>query len=156
MANRGFGRVMNLSEDRARAIYNEKVSERESKVNKLIEKYSRSKGLALGKGKLEEMYEKNPTKASNLVLFLEATEKLAYNDPILLQNAQKEATRKALSETREFKEAMQTGGSAQLMLPSDIVKVARIGYTNSIAQDVFDVWLRIQRGWYMGILHHLG
>lgn len=140
MANRGFGRVMNLSEDRARAVYSEKVSERESKVNKLIEKYSHSKGLALGKGKLEEMYEKNPTKASNLVLFLEATEKLAYNDPILLQNAQKEATRKALSETREFKEAMQTGGSAQLMLPSDIVKVARIGYTNSIAQDVFDVW----------------
>lgn len=136
---RGFKRVMRMSEANARSTYQRKLSEREEKVLKLKEKFERSKGLALGRGKLDEMFEKDPKKASNLVLFLENSEKNAWNNPTLLQNANQIDAMKRMSEGR-LNEAMQTGGAMALMVPSDIVKIVRIGYTNSIAQDVFDVW----------------
>lgn len=135
----GYRRVMRMSESNARRIYNEKLSEREKVVMKLKEKYSKSEGLAFGKGKLDEMFDKNPKKASNLLLFLENSEKQAMRNPVLLQNLNQVQTINNLSEKR-LTEAMQTGGAMALMFPTDIVKIARIGYTNSIAQDVFDVW----------------
>lgn len=139
MENKGFRRVMRMSEDKAREVYAEKLSEREAKVMKLKEKFANSKGLALSSKKLDEMFDKDAKKAEALLLMLENTERNAYNNPTLLQNANQVATMKNLSESR-ISEAMQTGGAMGLMLPTDIVKVVRIGYTNNIAQDVFDVW----------------
>ena len=130
---------MRMSEDKARQIYNEKLSERENKVLKLKEKYSKSKGLAFGNGKLEEMFEKDAKKASNLLLFLENSEIQAMRDPTIAQNMLRESAIKNAS-NGQLKEAMQTGGAMQLMLPTDIVKISRIAYTNSVAQDIFDVW----------------
>ena len=135
----GYGKVMRMSEDKARQIYNAKLSERENKILKLKEKYSKSKGLAFGKGKLEEMFDKDAKKASNLLLFLENTEIQARRNPTIAQNVLQEQAINSMSNGK-ITEAMQTGGAMQLMLPTDIVKVARIAYTNSIAQDVFDVW----------------
>ena len=135
----GYGKVMRMSEDKARQIYNEKLSERENKVLKLKEKYSKSKGLAFGNGKLEEMFEKDAKKASNLLLFLENSEIQAMRDPTIAQNMLRESAIKNAS-NGQLKEAMQTGGAMQLMLPTDIVKISRIAYTNSVAQDIFDVW----------------
>ena len=135
----GFGKVMRMSEDKARSIYNEKLSERENKILKLKEKYSKSKGLALGKGKLDEMFEKDAKKAENLILFLENSEIQARRNPTIAQNVLQEQAIKSMTEG-QMKEAMQTGGTMALMLPTDIVKISRIAYTNSIAQDVFDVW----------------
>ena len=135
----GYGKVMRMSEDKARKIYNEKLSERENKVLKLKEKYSKSKGLAFGNGKLEEMFEKDAKKASNLLLFLENSEIQAMRDPTIAQNMLRESAIKNAT-NGQLKEAMQTGGAMQLMLPTDIVKISRIAYTNSVAQDIFDVW----------------
>lgn len=135
----GYGKVMRMSEEKARQIYNEKLSERENKVLKLKEKYSKSKGLAFGNGKLDEMFEKDSKKASNLLLFLENSEVQAMRDPTIAQNILHESAIKNAT-SGQLREAMQTGGAMQLMLPTDIVKIARIGYSNSIAQDVFDVW----------------
>ena len=135
----GYGKVMRMSEDKARQIYNAKLSERENKILKLKEKYSKSKGLAFGKGKLEEMFDKDAKKASNLLLFLENTEIQARRNPTIAQNVLQEQAINSMSNGK-ITEAMQTGGAMQLMLPTDIVKVARIAYTNSIARDVFDVW----------------
>lgn len=136
--DKGFGRVMRMSEDKARKFYAEKLSEREEHVKKLVEKFNKTSGLAL-KGKVEEMMEKDSKGTSNLLLFLENTEKMAYNNPTLLQNANQAETMKSLSESK-INESMQTGGAMALMLPSDIVKISRIAYTNSVAQDIFDVW----------------
>lgn len=136
---RGFRKVMRMSESDARSTYAKKLSEREQKVMKLKEKFEHTKGLAFGNGKLDEMFNKDAKKASNLLLFLENTEKNAWNNPTLLQNANQVDTIRNLSESR-MTEAMQTGGAMALMVPSDIVKIARIGYTNSVAQDIFDVW----------------
>lgn len=135
----GYGKVMRMSEDKARQIYNEKLSERENKVLKLKEKYSKSKGLAFGNGKLDEMFEKDAKKASNLLLFLENSEIQAMRDPTIAQNMLRESAIKNAT-NGQLKEAMQTGGAMQLMLPTDIVKISRIAYTNSVAQDIFDVW----------------
>lgn len=135
----GYGKVMRMNEDKARQIYNEKLSERENKVLKLKEKYSKSKGLAFGNGKLEEMFEKDAKKASNLLLFLENSEIQAMRDPTIAQNMLRESAIKNAT-NGQLKEAMQTGGAMQLMLPTDIVKISRIAYTNSVAQDIFDVW----------------
>ena len=135
----GYGKVMRMSEDKARQIYNEKLSERENKVLKLKEKYSKSKGLAFGKGKLEEMFEKDARKAENLLLFLENSEIQAKRNPTIAQNVLQEQAINSMN-GGQLKEAMQTGGAMQLMLPTDIVKISRIAYTNSVAQDIFDVW----------------
>ena len=135
----GYGKVMRMSEEKARRIYNEKLTERENKVLKLKEKYSKSKGLAFGNGKLDEMFEKDSKKASNLLLFLENSEIQAMRDPTIAQNMLRESAIKNAT-SGQLKEAMQTGGAMQLMLPTDIVKISRIAYTNSVAQDIFDVW----------------
>lgn len=135
----GYGKVMRMSEEKARKIYNEKLTERQNKVLKLKEKYSKSKGLAFGNGKLDEMFEKDARKAENLLLFLENSEIQARRNPTIAQNVLQENAIKSMTEGK-IQEAMQTGGAMQLMLPTDIVKISRIAYTNSVAQDIFDVW----------------
>lgn len=135
----GYGKVMRMSEEKARQIYNEKLSERENKVLRLKEKYGKSKGLAFGNGKLDEMFEKDARKASNLVLFLENSEIQAKRNPTIAQNVMQESAIRNMNGS-QLNEAMQSGGAMQLMLPTDIVKIARIAYTNSVAQDIFDVW----------------
>lgn len=135
----GFGKVMRMAENKARNIYNEKVSERENKVLKLREKFSRSKGLAFGNGRLDEMFEKDEKKTANLLLFLENSEIQARRNPTIAQNVLQEQAINSMSRG-QMTEAMQTGGTMALMLPTDIVKISRIGYSNSIAHEVFDVW----------------
>lgn len=136
----GFRRVIERNENKARETYNKRLSEREEHILRLKEKFENTKGLAFGKGKLDEMFQKDARKASNLVLFLENSEKEAYNNPILLQNANQKMIMEAMAKENRLTEAMQTGGAMALMLPSDIVKISRIGYSNSVAQDIFDVW----------------
>lgn len=127
----GFGRVMTgLNEQEARAKFNEKASERESEVMRLKEKFEKQPGLGLGKGKLDEMFESNPRKAENLVRFLESTERDASSNPVLIENAKR---------YEALKESMQTSGFLGVT-PQDIVKIARIGYPNSVAPDMFDFW----------------
>ena len=122
----GFKR-MEVNE--AKEIINEKSGRRQAHVEKLVESYKGNKALAFSN--LESEYEKNPEKVGSMLLMLENTEKEAFNNSRLLQNAQKVALQESVG---------ATGGSMSLILPQDIVKVARIAYTNSIAEDLFDVW----------------
>ena len=135
----GYGKVMRMSEEKARKIYNEQLSERENKILKLKEKYSKVKGLAFGKGRLNEMFEKDAKRTGDLLMLLENTERQVMRDPLMAQNMLQESAIKNAT-NGQLKEALQTGGSMALMLPTDIVKISRIAYTNSIAQDVFDVF----------------
>lgn len=127
----GFGRVMTgLDEKQAQKEYGRQLSEREDTVMRLKEKYEKAEGLALSKGKLDEMFEKNPKKASNLLMFLEATEQSAKTNPTLADNQRRQ---------EGLKEAMQTSGFLGVT-PQDIVKIARIAYPNSVAPEMFDFW----------------
>lgn len=136
----GFGRVIETAnESEAKKIIAEKMSARDAHVQKLVEKFNKTKGLAT-KGKVEEMMKKDAKKTSNLLLFLENSEKQAYDCPQIAQNMIQQDNIKKLVESKHLTEDMQTGGAMALMVPADIVKIARIGYTNQIAQDVFDVW----------------
>lgn len=127
----GFGRVMTgLSEGQAREEASRKLDERTSEVMKLKEKFEKIEGLALGKGKLDEMFEKNPRKAENLVMFLEATERDASSNTLLRENEKR---------YEALRESVQTSGFLGIT-PQDIVKVARIAYPNSVAPDLFDFW----------------
>lgn len=127
----GFGRVMTgLTEAEAKKEYSNKLNEREEGVMRLKEKYEKIDALALGKGKLDEMFEKNPRKAENLLMFLEATENSAKSNTVLLENERK---------SQALKEAMQTSGFLGVT-PQDIVKIARIAYPNSVAPEMFDFW----------------
>lgn len=129
-----------LDEAALKAKMAEKQSARDEHVAKLVEKYSKSTGLAFGNGKLEEMMEKDARKTSNLLIMLENTEKKALSNKRILENmAQAKLMKDALSES-QLKEAVQAGNAAALLMPSDIVKISRIAYTNAIAEDIFDVW----------------
>ena len=123
----------------AQAKMAEKLSERKAEFNRLVEKYSAVKGLGFKNGKLQEMVKKNAKKTETILKALEGTEKMAWNNASLARNALQAQNIKALNESK-ISEAVQTGAGMALMMPTDIVKIARIGYTNSIAGDVFDVW----------------
>ena len=136
----GFGRRMRLSEREAeqkqRQIV-EMTNEREEKVMRLKERFEKNNELMLGKGKLDEMFNANPKKASNLVLFLENTEKDAFQQPVLLENMRRY---EGLKEAQKLREDVQLSSGFLGITPMDIVKVARIGYPNSVAPDIFDFW----------------
>ena len=133
----GFGRVMTgLNEKEARDEVKIQEQKRTSQVMRLKEKYEDYEGLALGKGKLDEMFEKNPRKAENLLLFLEETEKDAYNCDILIKNEHKYEN---LRERASLREEVQTSGFLGIT-PQDIVKIARIAYPNAVAPELFDFW----------------
>jgi|WetSurMetagenome_2_1015567.scaffolds.fasta_scaffold20696_3 hypothetical protein len=131
----GFGRRMGLQEGQAQSKYSEFVNEREEMVMRLKEKFEKTDELSLGGGKLDSLFEANPRKAANLVMFLEQTERAAFNDPVLTGNLN---TQRALTEAR-LREDIQSSGFLS-MTPMDIVKVARIGYPNSVSPDLFDFW----------------
>jgi hypothetical protein len=135
----GFGRRMCLQESEAQKRFAEFVNEREERVMRLKERFEKNSDLLLGKGKLDEMFNENPKKASNLVLFLEATEKDAFTQPVLLENLKRYEGLKESVQRMKESDGMQTSGFLGIT-PQDIVKVARIGYPNSVAPDIFDFW----------------
>ncbi len=136
----GYGRVIEKSQvAKTQEKITQKLNEREEHVKNLVEKYKNVEGLAFKGGKLEEMMEKDSVKTGDMLIFLENTQKKAFTNPILVQNALQEQNLQNLSE-RQIKEAVQVGGAMNLMLPSDIVKVSRIGYSNSVAREIFDVF----------------
>jgi hypothetical protein len=127
----GFGRVMSgLNESDAKQKLAEKVDERTTEVMRLKEKFEKNPGLGFGKGKLDEMFNKNPRKASNLVMFLEQTEIAANSNRTLVESQR---------QYEHLREAVATSGFLGVT-PQDIVKVARIAYPNSVAPDIFDFW----------------
>lgn len=127
----GFGRIMEgVSEDRARELISEKASERDEHVMRLKEKFEKTSGLGFDKGRLDEMFQANPKKAENLLLFLENSEREASANRFLQEN---EKTYQAL------REAAQTSGFLGIT-PQDVVKISRVAYNNSHAQDIFDFW----------------
>jgi len=135
----GFGRRMGLTETEAQKRFTEFVNEREEKVMRLKEKFENNPDLMLGKGKLDEMFNSNPKKASNLVLFLEQTERGAFTEPTLLENLKRyEGLKESISRMKETDVQLSSGFLG--ITPMDIVKVARIGYPNSVAPDIFDFW----------------
>ena len=135
----GFGRRMCLNEQDANKRFKEFVDERSEKVMRLKEKFERNPDLLLDNGKLDDLFEKNYKKASNLVLFLEATEKAAFTEPALLENLKRyEGLKESVSRLREADVQLTSGFLG--ITPQDIVKVARIGYPNSVAPDIFDFW----------------
>lgn len=126
----GFGRVMaGLTEAEAQKKVAEKLDERTDEVMRLKEKFEKIESLGL-KGKLDDLFEKDQRKASNLVMFLEATERSAKAEPALIENQKR---------YESLKEAVATSGFLGVT-PQDIVKVARIAYPNSVAPDIFDFW----------------
>lgn len=133
----GFGRVMSgLNESEAKRKVTEQLSERKEKALRIKEKFEGTPGLALDSKKLDEMFNSNPKKAENLMLFLDATEQDALSQPMLLENVNRY---KAIQESKALREDVQTSGFLGVT-PMDIVKVARIAYPNSIAPDLFDFW----------------
>lgn len=134
----GFGRVMRLSEAQAldaKRKISEQTSERDEKAFRLKEKYEKTPGLGLKKTKLDEMFEKNPRKAQNLMFFLEQTERDAYSNPQILENVKHYD---ALKESTLREASVDSGFLG--VTPQDIVKVARIAYPNSCFADIFDAW----------------
>lgn len=81
----------------------------------LIDKWAKVPGLNLGK-KLYDLYEENPSKASNLAIILENQEKYL-----------RTLTETVISDTF-------------ITTPQNVVKVIRLGYPNSVANDLFTVW----------------
>lgn len=82
----------------------------------LIDKFSKREDLELKNGVLESIFESNPRKAVAIAMMLE--------------NTQKEMRRMDEYQTSD----------AFGVFPTDIVKVYRYAYTNSVMFDLFDVW----------------
>lgn len=82
-------------------------------ADRLIEKWSKKKGLNLDGGKFEKIYESNPRKARNLAIVLENQEKYL----------------KTLTET-QISNAFQG-------TPQTVIKVIRLGYPNSVRGELF-------------------
>lgn len=134
--NRGFRRVMReTSQEEGTQIIRKEMDERQTRVSKLLEFYKNTRGLGFEKGKLEEMYNKDPHKTANMLLYLNATEQGAYSNPEVAKTVEQ----KKLMETSRLREDAQTSGFLGIT-PQDIVKVARIAYPNSVAPDIFDFW----------------
>lgn len=86
---------------------------RNANMDRLIEKWSRKKGLSLDSGKFEKIFEANPRKARNLAQILENQERYL----------------KTLTET-QISNAFQG-------TPQTVIKVLRLGYPNSVRADIF-------------------
>lgn len=126
----GFGRVMaGLTEAQAKEEYSSRLNERQEHVNRLKEKFEKADGLALGGGTLDKLFESDPKKAENLLLFLENTEAGALTNRTLVENMKQ----------AQLNEAVQTSGFLGIT-PQDVVKISRIAYPNSHATDIFDFW----------------
>ena len=122
----GFGRVMTVSQAQQSEILKEQAQKRQSLTEGLKEKWENTKGMSLGNGKLDEIFNESPRKGEALVLFLENTEKDAMKNRDLLSNM-------------KLKEEVQTSDFLGIT-PQDIVKVSRIAYLNSVAPELFDFW----------------
>ncbi len=126
----GFGRVMTgLTEAQAQEEFASHLNERQEHVNRLKEKFEKADGLALDNGKLDKLFESDPKKAENLLLFLENTEAGAMTNRVLVENMKQ----------AQLNEAVQTSGFLGIT-PQDVVKISRIAYPNAHATDIFDFW----------------
>jgi hypothetical protein len=105
-------------EDKNRALMEERLAEemtsRNAIADRLIEKWSKKRGLALDEGKFNDLFNKNPGKARNLAIVLENEERHL----------------KSLTETQISNAFNGT--------PQTVVKVIRLGYPNSIRGEVFN------------------
>lgn len=110
--------MKNIMQEKARmreAIQEDSVA-RNTVADRLIEKWSRKKGLDLDNGGFAKIYESNPRKARNLAIVLENQERHL----------------KTLTET-QISNAFQS-------TPQTVVKVIRLGYPNSVRGDIFTDW----------------
>lgn len=89
------------------------ISTRNSQADRLIEKWSKKKGLDLDGGKFEAIFEASPIKARNLAIILENNEKYF----------------RTLTET-QISDTFNT-------TPQTVTKVIRLGYPNSVVGDIF-------------------
>ena len=100
-----------------KAVLEEKLQEENASKNshaeRLMEKWSKRKGLGLDNGGFAKIYEASPRKARNLAVILENQEKHL----------------KTLTET-QISNAFQS-------TPQTVVKVIRLGYPNSVRGDLF-------------------
>jgi hypothetical protein len=108
-------RLMNGSKDQLQEAYVQRLDERTMWTKQLIEKWSKVPGLDLGK-KLYDLYESSPRKAENLAIILENQERYL----------------QSLSET--------VISNTFAITPQNVVKVIRLGYPNSVANELFTVW----------------
>lgn len=104
------------SKAQAQEVIQEEISTRNAISDRLMEKWSKKKGLGLDNGGFAKIYESNPRTARNLAIILENQEKHL----------------KTLTET-QISNAFQS-------TPQTVVKVIRLGYPNSIRGDVFTEW----------------
>ena len=104
--------IMNEKAAMQEEIQAEQAS-RNSHADRLIEKWSKKKGLDLDNGKFAKIYESNPRKARNLAIILENQERHL----------------RSLTET-QISNAFQS-------TPQTVVKVIRLGYPNSVRGDLF-------------------
>lgn len=104
--------IMNEKAAMQEQIQEEQAS-RNSHAERLMEKWSKKKGLDLDNGKFAKIYESNPRVARNLAIILENQEKHL----------------KSLTET-QISNAFQS-------TPQTVVKVIRLGYPNTVRADLF-------------------
>ena len=97
-------------------VIQEEVAGRNMVADRLIEKWSKKRGLGLDKGGFEKIYEASPRKARNLATILE--------------NQERHLT--SLTETQISSVFNST--------PQTIVKVIRLGYPNSVRGEIFTDW----------------
>lgn len=91
----------------------EETASKNGYADRLMEKWSKKKGLGLDNGGFAKIYEASPRKARNLAIILENEEKHL----------------KSLTET-QISNAFQA-------TPQTVVKVIRLGYPNSVRGDIF-------------------
>lgn len=121
----GFKRNILVDEKEGKA----KIAEQNEKImtdlQKLTEKFSAQDDLSLPKEKIEEIAHESEVKAYNLLKFMENTEKAAKSNRTLHENKLQE----------EIADSDFLG-----ITPVDIVKIVRLAYPNSVAQEMFDFW----------------
>lgn len=108
-------RIMRGNSEAKQDLYQREAGYRQEYAKRLIEKWARVPGLDLGK-KLYDLYESSPRKAENLAIILENQEKYL----------------RSLSET--------VMSDTFITTPQNVIKVIRIGYPNSVANELFTVW----------------
>lgn len=106
---------MQGSADKIQEEFQNKSSDRTKLAEMLIDKWAKVPGLDLG-NKLYDLYESNPRKAENLAIILENQEHYL-----------RSLTETVISDTF-------------VTTPQNVVKVIRLGYPNSVANDLYTVW----------------
>lgn len=104
------------AKERAEEKLNEEVASRNAYADRLIEKWSKKRGLDLDNGGFAKIFNESARTARNLAVILENQERHMKN----------------LTET-QISNAFQS-------TPQTVVKVIRLGYPNSVRGDIFTEW----------------